>query len=63
MLSGGYYGNWSDMPENMGQMMQNQCGMHQYGSAYGLFHLVFCVLIVALLVSLIRYFWKLGDKK
>ena len=51
-MFGNYSGNWDSMPE----------GMYQYGNLYGLGHFVFCVLVIALLVSLIRYFWKLGDK-
>ena len=51
-MFGNYSGNWDSMPE----------GMYKYGNLYGLGHFVFCVLVIALLVSLIRYFWKLGDK-
>ena len=60
---GVYSGNWSDMPEGMQNMMQNYYGgMYQYGNWYGLGHLVICVLVIALLVALVRYVWKLGDK-
>lgn len=62
-MFGGYSGNWDSMPEGMQQMMQNYYGgMYRYGNLYGLGHLVFCVLVIALLVALVRYFWKLGDK-
>ena len=62
-MGGSNYGNWDGVPQGMQQMMQNQySGMYGYGNLYGLGHLIFCVLIIALLVSLIRYFWKMGDK-
>ena len=65
MFSGGNdYSNWADMPENMQRMMQNYYGgMANYSSWYGLAHFITWLLVIALLVSLVRYFWKLGDKK
>lgn len=60
----GDYSNWADMPENMQRMMQNYYGgMVNDSSWYGLAHLITWVLIIALLVALVRYFWMLGDKK
>jgi len=55
--------SWSD--KNMGF---GQRGMFMSGAdgslfvLWGLFCLVTWVLVIALLIVLIRYFWKLGDK-
>ena len=55
--------SWSDKGVGFGQR-----GMFMTGAGgslfiiWGLFCLVTWVLVTALLVVLIRYFWKLGDK-
>lgn len=64
MMNNGYYGgDWSQMPEQMRQMMQNYGGgFSPFGSWFGLLHFITWVLVIALLAGLVRWVWKKGDK-
>ena len=64
MFGNGYYGDWNTMPEGMRQMMQQYYGsLRPFGALFGLMEFITWVLVIALLVSLIRYFWLKVDEK
>lgn len=55
----GNYGNWDQAPDYMKQMMQSYYGgLAPFSSLFGLAHVITWLLLVALLVALIRYFWN-----
>ncbi len=63
MMMGGMmrtqFNNWDSMPDYMQQMMQSYYGgVKPFGAFIGLMELVTWVLVMALLVTLIRYFWN-----
>lgn len=59
MNYGNWGGDWNNMPSYMQKMMQNYYGgLAPFGSLFGLMHLISWVLVMALLVTLIRYFWN-----
>lgn len=64
MFGNGYYGNWDSLPESMRQMMQQY---YQNASPYwpilGLMQFIAWILVMALVVSLIRYFWLKGNNE
>ena len=63
MLGYGFSGNWENMPDYMQQMMKSYYGgLRPFGSAFGILHLISWVLVMVLLMTLIRYFWKKGSK-
>jgi hypothetical protein len=64
MFGDGYYGDWNSAPEGMRQMMQSYYGgLRPFGTLYGLMHFLTWILLMALLVSLIRYIWLKAEKK
>ncbi len=59
----GIYGQWDDVPSYMQNMMQN----YYFGSPVlwqfdSLLNLIRSVLIIILLVALVRWVWRKGDK-
>lgn len=58
-------GAWEDKAGGFGQKGMHYGDRMMNGSFFGLgeiLHLITWFLVVALLVVLVRYFWKLGDK-
>ncbi len=64
MFGNGFYGgSWDQMPDYMKQMMQSYYGgLRPFSPFLGLFHLIIWVLVVILLIGLIRWVWKKGNK-
>lgn len=58
-----YGTNWQNLPDFMKQMMQQYYGGFQpFWGFLGFFHLIVWVLVVVLLIGLIRWVWKKGNK-
>ncbi len=64
MFRSGYYGgNWDSMPDYMQKMMQDYYAGNQILWRFsGLMDFILWSLLVILLVALIRWVWRKGDK-
>lgn len=63
-MMGGNWGNWDSMPDYMKDMMQGYWGgARPFWAVAGIFELVMSLLVIAVLIALVRYLWKLGDRK